>query len=81
MGEPGVGRDTTPNRVRIMKSRILSRLFRKIREFHRDERGVESLEWVMSALILAGMIIAFANNLVDPLFDNLFTALDTVNSG
>ena len=40
-----------------------------------------AIVWVMSALILAGMIIAFANNLVDPLFDNLFTALDTVNSG
>ncbi len=64
-----------------MQSRIPTWLLRKIRGFHRDERGIESLEWVTSALILAAMIIAFANDLVDPLFDYLFDVLDTVNSG
>ncbi len=57
------------------------RLGRFLRGFHREEKGIESVEWMTTGLILCGLIIYFATGLTDPLVQMLFDVLDTVNSG
>ncbi|MAD18816.1 MAG: hypothetical protein CMJ52_01145 [Planctomycetaceae bacterium] len=63
--------------MRLLAS--IRRTKRLLLAFHREEKGIESLEWMMSALVLCGIIIYFAAGLTDPLVEMLFEQLDTVN--
>jgi hypothetical protein len=63
-----------------MRLRIpFRRLGRALVAFHRDGRGIESIEWMTTGLVICGIILFFATGLLDPLFELIFDQLDTVN--
>jgi hypothetical protein len=57
------------------------RLGRFLHGLHRDEDGIESVEWMTTGLILCALIIYFATGLIDPLMQMFFDALAGVNPG
>ena len=60
-------------------SRSSRRLGRFLRGLHREDGGIESVEWMMTGLILCALIIYFATGLIDPLMQLFFDALAGVN--
>lgn len=65
-----------------MRFRVPFRRFRRcLLAFQREERGIESIEWMTTGLIICALIIYFAEGLTDPLISMLFDALGTVNAG
>ncbi len=51
-----------------------------LRGLRRDERGIESIEFMMTGLVLCAIVIFFAQDLTDPLIEAIFEVFDTVNA-
>ncbi len=51
-----------------------------LRGLRRDERGIESIEFMMTGLVLCAIVIFFAQDLTDPLIEAIFDVFDTVNA-
>lgn len=51
-----------------------------LRGLRRDERGIESIEFMMTGLVLCAIVIYLAQDLTDPLLEAIFEVFDTVNA-
>lgn len=51
-----------------------------IRNFIREEKGLESVEWMTLAVLMASLVIVIAEGFLDRLFEIFLSALETVTS-
>lgn len=54
---------------------------RSVRRFLRSEDGVESVEWLALALLMASIILYFGRDLLTQLFDAFLVELEGADSG
>ena len=53
---------------------------RSVRRFLRSEDGVESVEWLALALLMASIILYFGRDLLTQIFDAFLVELEAANS-
>ncbi|MCP4836714.1 MAG: hypothetical protein GY895_18335 [Phycisphaera sp.] len=60
---------------------VASRFARSIQRFVAEEDGVESVEWLTLAILMASIVLYFGRNLLAQLFDAFLAELIPVDAG